>query len=68
MFPSFFNFWVLGQSTKEFDLRDAQFIPAIFITRAYGLVGFWVCMAVELTFRGSLFLIRLWRGTWLKKV
>ncbi len=45
-----------------------RIIPAIFITRAYGLVGFWVCMAVELTFRGSLFLIRLWRGTWLKKV
>lgn len=45
-----------------------RIIPAIFITRIYGLVGFWVCMAVELTFRGSLFLNRLWRGTWLKKV
>ena len=45
-----------------------RIIPAIFVTRAYGLVGFWVCMAVELTFRGSLFLIRLYRGTWLKKV
>jgi Na+-driven multidrug efflux pump len=34
----------------------------------YGLVGFWVCMAVELTFRGMLFLIRLYRGSWLKNV
>jgi Na+-driven multidrug efflux pump len=45
-----------------------RIIPAIFITPVYGLVGFWVCMAVELTFRGSLFLIRLRRGTWLKGV
>jgi putative MATE family efflux protein len=45
-----------------------RIIPAIFITPVYGLVGFWVCMAVELTFRGSLFLIRLRRGTWLKAV
>ena len=45
-----------------------RIIPAIFITRIYGLVGFWVCMAVELSFRGLLFVIRLYRGTWLKKV
>ena len=45
-----------------------RIIPAIFVTRAFGLVGFWVCMAVELTFRGSIFLIRLYRGSWLKKV
>ena len=43
-----------------------RIIPAIFVTRAYGLVGFWVCMAIELTFRGTLFLVRLWRGSWLK--
>ena len=45
-----------------------RIIPAIFITPIYGLVGFWVCMAVELTFRGSIFLVRLARGTWLKNV
>ena len=45
-----------------------RIIPAIFLTRMYGLVGFWVCMAVELTFRGSIFLVRLARGTWLKNV
>ncbi len=44
-----------------------RIIPAIFLTRAYGLVGFWICMAVELSFRGAIFLIRLYRGRWLKE-
>ena len=43
-----------------------RILPAIFLTRIYGLVGFWLCMAVELTFRGVIFLIRLSRGKWLK--
>ena len=45
-----------------------RILPAIFITPRFGLVGFWVCMATELTFRGSIFLVRLVRGTWLKNV
>ena len=45
-----------------------RILPAIFVTPKFGLVGFWVCMAVELTFRGSIFLVRLARGTWLKNV
>jgi len=32
----------------------------------YGLKGVWVAMALELTFRGTIFLIRLSRGGWLK--
>ena len=44
-----------------------RILPAIFVTRKYGLVGFWTCMAVELTFRGTAFLIRLARGRWLDK-
>ena len=43
-----------------------RIFPAIFFTRMYGLVGFWICMAVELTFRGTVFLIRLARGKWLR--
>ena len=43
-----------------------RILPALFFTRMYGLVGFWVCMAVELTFRGIIFLTRLARGRWLK--
>jgi len=44
-----------------------RIVPAIFMTRKYGLVGFWICMAVELTFRGIIFMIRLARGKWLNK-
>jgi Na+-driven multidrug efflux pump len=32
----------------------------------YGLRGVWTAMAIELTFRGSIFLIRLLRGNWQK--
>ena len=42
-----------------------RILPAIFLTRIYGLMGFWMCMAVELSFRGAIFLIRLYRGRWL---
>lgn len=44
-----------------------RIIPAIFLTRTYGLVGFWICMAVELSFRGLIFLVRIARGRWLRK-
>ena len=39
---------------------------AFFLARTYGLQGVWFAMAVELTFRGILFLIRLFRGRWMK--
>jgi len=44
-----------------------RIIPAIFLVKVYGLVGFWIAMAVELTFRGAIFLVRLARGKWLAK-
>jgi putative MATE family efflux protein len=44
-----------------------RIIPAIFLARIYGLVGFWICMAVELNFRGLIFLVRLYRGRWLSE-
>ncbi len=56
--PSIMNFgsmWVV------------RILPAIFLTRIYGLTGFWICMAVELTFRGIIFLIRLRSGSWLRR-
>ena len=56
--PSFMN---LGS------MWIVRILPAIFMTRRYGLVGFWICMAVELGFRGIIFLIRLARGKWLNK-
>lgn len=39
---------------------------AFALSQTYGLQGVWIAMATELTFRGILFLIRLYRGTWLK--
>ncbi len=54
--PSMMNFgsmWVV------------RIIPAIFITPILGLTGFWICMAVELTFRGAIFITHLSRGNWL---
>jgi Na+-driven multidrug efflux pump len=33
----------------------------------YGLAGAWTAMAIELTFRGLLFLAQLVRGRWLKQ-
>ena len=32
----------------------------------YGLRGVWTAMAIELTFRGLIFLVRLFRGNWQK--
>ena len=36
------------------------------LSQSYGLDGVWIAMATELTFRGVLFLIRLFRGSWMK--
>lgn len=38
------------------------------LARSYGLQGVWFAMAVELTFRGSIFLVHLIRGRWMKAV
>ncbi len=35
------------------------------LSKSYGLEGVWMAMAIELTFRGILFLVRLIRGTWM---
>lgn len=36
------------------------------LSKSYGLEGVWIAMATELTFRGVLFLIRLFSGSWMK--
>ena len=41
---------------------------AYFLSIHYGLVGVWIAMAIELTFRGILLMTRLFRGSWMKKV
>jgi putative MATE family efflux protein len=36
------------------------------LSQSYGLRGVWIAMATELTFRGIIFLVRIWKGWWLK--
>ena len=38
------------------------------LAQSYGLRGVWVAMATELTFRGTIFLLRIRRGSWLKGI
>lgn len=41
---------------------------AYYLAQQYGLKGVWVAMASELTFRGIIFLVRIWRGSWMKSL
>lgn len=41
---------------------------AYYLAQQYGLKGVWVAMASELTFRGIIFLVRIWRGGWMKSL
>ena len=41
-------------------------LAALLVPRM-GLKGYWTAMAVELCFRGTIFLIRLYRGKWMRK-
>ena len=38
------------------------------LAQKYGLKGVWTAMAIELTFRGSIFLARLFKGGWAEKL
>ena len=41
---------------------------AALLAATYGLPGVWTAMAIELTFRGLIFLIRMLRGGWMQKM
>ena len=41
---------------------------AALLAATYGLPGVWTAMAIELTFRGTIFLARLFHGGWMKKM
>ena len=45
-----------------------RIVPAIFLTRIYGLVGYWICMCVELNVRGLLFIGRISGDKWMKNM
>jgi len=41
---------------------------ATWLSQTHGLRGVWTAMAIELTFRGFIFLLRLWKGNWNKSL
>jgi Na+-driven multidrug efflux pump len=41
---------------------------AWYLSKDYGLKGVWLAMAIELTFRGIIFLTRLFIGHWNNKL
>ena len=41
---------------------------AALLASTYGLPGVWTAMAIELTFRGAIFLVRLFNGGWVKSL
>ena len=49
-----------------FSMWGVRLTLAYALAPHYGLKGVWIAMAVELTFRGCMFLLRLARGNWMK--
>ena len=43
-------------------------VLAAILAPIYGLHGVWIAMAIELTFRGAIFLIRLKSGAWMTRI
>ena len=44
-----------------------RIVMAHFLIPVYGLAGYWIAMAADLCFRGLIFLVRLYRGSWMKE-
>lgn len=51
-----------------FSMWFVRLTLAAWLSLEYGLAGVWFAMAVELTFRGIIFLLRLSRGRWQKRL
>jgi len=51
-----------------FSMWAVRLTLAASLAPRYGLKGVWVAMAIELTFRGLIFLFRLFRGRWQEKI
>ena len=51
-----------------FSMWCVRLTLAYVLAQSYGLRGVWVAMATELTFRGTIFLFRIRRGSWLKGI
>lgn len=44
-----------------------RILLAHFLVPSMGLNGYWLAMGIELTFRGIIFLVRMYSGRWMKK-
>lgn len=55
-FMNFFSMWAV------------RLTLAALLAPVLGLRGVWIAMCAELCFRGAIFLLRLWRGNWLRPV
>ena len=51
-----------------FSMWGVRLTLAYVLAQSYGLRGVWVAMASELTFRGTILLLRIRRGSWLKGI
>ena len=51
-----------------FSLWAVRVVLSFLLVGSYGLVGVWIAMAAELCFRGAIFLVRMERKKWLKKL
>jgi Na+-driven multidrug efflux pump len=49
-----------------FSMWGVRLTLAWWLSKSYGLMGVWTAMAIELTFRGAIFLLRLFKGSWNK--
>lgn len=59
LIPSFMN---LGS------MWGVRVVLAALLAPALGLHGVWIAMAIELTFRGTIFLVRLKSGAWMLRI
>ncbi|MCH5226506.1 MAG: MATE family efflux transporter [Muribaculaceae bacterium] len=59
LIPSFMN---LGS------MWGVRVVLAAILAPIYGLHGVWIAMAIELTFRGAIFLVRLKSGAWMLRI
>ena len=51
-----------------FSMWGVRLTLAALLAGTYGLPGVWFAMAIELTFRGAIFLARMFRGGWMKGI
>jgi putative MATE family efflux protein len=51
-----------------FSMWGVRLTLAALLATTYGLTGVWMAMAIELCFRGIIFLARLYHGGWMKKL